>query len=136
MHTSFVGISFYIGSPVSDVLDIIFPLVLTITLDDFYLHTLHTHTKHFLSTYQKYHKIKLAISDPQIFTFEWLKYWYIIYNIQSLQHSSKTRKIREKFGKFEKSGKIWKTQGNFSEIISLRENSAKSFRLPFNVLIL
>ena len=29
------------------VLDVIFPMVLIITLDDFYLYTLHTYTKHF-----------------------------------------------------------------------------------------
>lgn len=35
---------------------------------------------------------------------------YRVHNIQR-----KPGKLEEKFGKFEKSGKAWKTQGNFSE---------------------
>ena len=61
------GNFFYIGSPVSikfiDVLDTIFPIVLIFTLNDFYLYTLHTHTKLFSSICQRYHTVKLTISD-------------------------------------------------------------------------
>ena len=77
----------------------------------------------FSSIYQKYYTVKLTISDHQILTIAWLKIKYnVIYNIQGLQHSGKIWKIREKFGKMEKSGKTWKTQRNLLENHSAQGN--------------
>ena len=64
--------------------------------------------------------------------------WYksLLAISQGSQHSAKMRKIRENFGKLEKSGETWKTGEMSWKIIALRENSEEIFKLPFNLLIL
>ena len=47
--------------------------------------------------------------------------------MQASQHSGKIWKIREKFGKMEKSGKTWKTWGNLLENHSTQEKLREKY---------
>ena len=142
MHTPYVGISFYIGSPVISFKFRCFRYNFSYSFDFYPWRFLFVYTTYSYQTlFHLYTRSTIQLNWQFLTTrFSLLPCWkyyiilYIIYRVHNTQ---------VKYGKLGKNLEKWKNQaklGKLREIywktMVLRENSGKSYKLPFNLLML